>query len=87
MTFSYTCNDIGNWGNRKIQTGTATAASGDTSGDIATGLTHIEKCKVHFSDLKDVTIQTDITATEGTIKCTFSDPSGDVNILWKAIGW
>lgn len=74
------------FGNRRIVIGTATVASGDTTGNIVTGLSHIDYAEVHYKDLADKTIQTDITTTEGTIACTFTNPGATKNLIWIAIG-
>jgi len=88
MTLSFAISAINSSGNKKQVLGTGTVASGDTTGDILTGLTHIEYAEVHYKNLADKTFQTDVTTTEGTIALTFTNPGAATkDFLWEAIGW
>ena len=67
-------------GNRRATFGTFTQASGDTGGDIATGLTKVESFM----------ITTEVVTTSessGTVTVTTQDPGTDQSGYWMAFGY
>lgn len=68
-------------GNKRVHYGTATVASGDTSGTIATGLRSVETFLMGGEVVA-------YTVSSGTVTVTFEDPGGSAGTIgWLAIGY
>jgi hypothetical protein len=69
------------FGNKRVVIIRGTAASGDTSGTVVTGLSGIDYVEAHWKDLADKTIQT--SESGGTVTLTFTDPAATK--IWELI--
>ena len=67
------------FGNKRVTLGTYTQASGDTGGDVTTGLSVVE----YF----DATGATKISDTSGTVTIVTADTAADQTGFWLAIGY
>lgn len=79
MAFSSTQTAYSVFGNKAVQMGTYTQASGDTGGAIVTGLKTIE----YF----DATGATKVSNSSGTVTITTADPTEAQTGYWMAIGY
>lgn len=69
------------FGNKKVVIIRGTAASGDTSGSVVTGLNGIDSVHAVWKDLADKNIQT--SESGGTITLAFTNPAATK--IWELV--
>lgn len=73
------------FGNKRVHIIRGTAASGDTSGSIVTGLNGIDSVQANWKDLADKNIRT--SESGGTITLAFTDPAATKIFELVVIGY
>ncbi len=79
MAFASTITDKTVMGNKRVNMGQYTQASGDTGGAIETGLSRVE----YF----DATGATKVSDASGTVTIITANPGADQTGYWIAIGY
>ena len=69
------------FGNKRVHFGTFSQASGDTGGDVVTGLSRDVECFLITGEMIDY------TKSGGTVAVTMKDPGADQTGFWLAIGY
>lgn len=73
MAIAVTSTNKTTFGNKKVLFINGTFASGDTTGDVVTGLVAIDFVTAKFTDLIDKTVNTSVSG--GTVTLTVTDPA------------
>lgn len=73
------------FGNKRVVIVKGTVASGDTTGNVTTGLSGVDFVSAHFKDLSDKTIQN--SESGGVVTLTFTNPAATKIFEMVVVGY